>query len=241
MQKQKLKNKENYKLVVFTRKLYKLDLKKELAVLFVLWGLSIGGRIALQNIPSVEPIVALSSLVGFIFGPFKGFIFGASSFYTSNFFVWGGQGIWSLFQSLGAGFAGLIGGLIGKIKKRRRFTFLLSSFLSSVLYEIIVTIPVGFIFSKSILFYMLTSIPFSVVHILSTLGFSFVLFEFREKIDKKRWLVYGKEIFGFRVNLDNSSEYNNGLEHTIDKVFYIRKTENSNDDRFWIVEKGKGD
>ncbi len=232
----KIKEKQNlnYRLILLEK--LKLSFKRELLLLLAFSLASIVGRIILQNVPSVEPIIAFSSFVGFFFGPLKGLFVGSSSFYISNFFVWGGQGIWSLFQSIGAGTARLIGGLLGKFSKNR-YNFILSSILGCIFYEIIVTIPMGVLSPLNLLFYILTSIPFSLVHIISTIGFSIILYEFR-KIEKWRWLSFEKTILGVGYsNIDNFNNSRGISQPKWRKVFIIRKTKNKNRSGFWIVER----
>lgn len=210
----------------------------------LLASVGIVGRIALQTIPSVEPLTPLTLLIGFLLGPIAGFFSGIYGFFVSNFFVIGWQGPWTIFQCVGAGFAGLIGGFFGKINKNSRNLFLLSTLLGIISYEIIVTLG-GWTLTLGLLpitFYFLTSLPFSIVHIVSSMGFSLTFFEFKDQIKN---LIGGriidKEIFGFRIS-------NSGGSKSSDKpipYLYIRKIfgsdKSKHDDKFWFVQKKQND
>ncbi|MFH1294629.1 MAG: hypothetical protein ABIH90_01655, partial [Candidatus Aenigmatarchaeota archaeon] len=71
--------------------------------LAALTSLGVMGRVALQWIPSVEPIVPLAIVVSFFLGYKYGVSSGMGAFYASNFLVWGGQGPWTIFQVVGTG------------------------------------------------------------------------------------------------------------------------------------------
>ncbi|MCX6709808.1 MAG: hypothetical protein NTV63_02520, partial [Candidatus Woesearchaeota archaeon] len=95
-----------------------------------------GLRATMQFLPSVEPLTFFAMLSGFLFGKKKGFIAGASSLYLSNFLVFGGQGPWTLFQALGFGIAGFLGGFLkgnpGRIGKAALFAkVIFISFIST--------------------------------------------------------------------------------------------------------------
>ena len=178
--KQKLKQKSEQKSLLLSVQTTKYSLKRKLLTLSVLTSLGILGRAAFQFIPSVEPLTPLVILTGFLLGPISGFISGVSGFYLSNFLVWGFQGPWTILQCLGAGLAGFIGGFIGKFGKKSRWKLLLSTFLGIIVYEIVITISMGLIFSLPLLvFYIITSIPFSLIHLTSSLGFSLSFYEFK--------------------------------------------------------------
>ena len=97
--------------------------------------------------------------------------------------MWGGQGPWTLFQSLGAGVAGVIAGAFGKLL-RNKVALLVSAFIGLLMYEIIVTIPMGLMFSPLLSIYILTSLPFSAIHIISGIGFVATFAELKDKIKR---------------------------------------------------------
>ena len=209
-----------------------------------LTSLGILGRATLQLIPSVEPLTSMVVLVGLFFGPIAGFISGASGFYASNFLVWGGQGPWTIFQSLGAGAAGFIGGIFGLLGKSR-WQVLLATLIGVTLYELIVTIGMGALVSFSLaytMFYLVTSLPFSLVHIGSSIGFSLAFYEFKGQIKKlKGGKLLEQEILGLRsINSDSSKSSNRFVP-----FFYAKRTIGKDSDKsnskFWFIKRKQND
>ena len=236
--KQKLKSRQEQGTLVLTLEKVKYSLKRKLLLVTLLTTLGVAGRVALQFIPSVEPLTPMSIFLGFLFGPIYGFISGVSGFYASNYLVWGGQGPWTLFQCLGAGLAGFIGGIFGKIGKKSRIKFLISTFIGITIYEIIVTVFMGAMFLfPMILIYILTSIPFAIVHLASSLGFSLSFYELQENIGKLRGGWVEKKILGFRIADNNLSESG----HTLIPLFFRRETRRKDKGRdkyrFWHIRK----
>jgi len=236
--KQKLKSRQEQGTLVLTLEKVKYSLKRKLLLATLLTTLGVAGRVALQFIPSVEPLTPMSIFLGFLFGPIYGFISGVSGFYASNYLVWGGQGPWTLFQCLGAGLAGFIGGIFGKIGKKSRIKLLISTFIGITIYEIIVTVSMGAMFLfPIILIYILTSIPFALVHLVSSLGFSLSFYELKENIGKLRGGWVEKKILGFRIADSGFSESG----HTLIPLFFRRETRREdkgrNKNRFWHIRK----
>ncbi len=144
---------------------------KSFAIFMGLLAAAVGGRVALQMVPSVEPIIPLAILAGLLFGMREGAMLGGSAYIISNFMVWGLQGPWTIFQALGGAAAGIIGGIFGKIKKPKTRDLVLLSIAGTVLYEVVVNIG-GFFTGLGLLgiglfalpLYMLASLPFSALH-----------------------------------------------------------------------------
>lgn len=149
--------------------------------LITLTSLGIIGRVALQWLPSVEPIVAISIGTSFFLGYRYGLPSGMSAFYLSNFLVWGGQGPWTIFQVIGTGAASLTGYLFGRASKSK-YSLLFATVLGTLAYELIVDMSfMTFgILSPVILF--LVPLPFTITHIISSTGFSMVIYGFKDKI-----------------------------------------------------------
>ncbi len=237
---QELKQKSQQGTLLLSAQRTKYSLKRKLLLMSALTTLGIFGRAAFQFIPSVEPLTPLTILTGFLLGPISGFISGVTGFYLSNFLVWGFQGPWTIFQCLGAGLAGFIGGLIGKLGKKSRTKFLISTFIGIIVYEIIVTVSMGMMFSLPfLLFYIITSIPFSLIHLSSSLGFSLSFYEFKEQIKKLRGGWIEKEILGFRTADSDTGKPGNKL---VPYLYFRKTTRNDKDrskDRFWYFRKDK--
>lgn len=221
-----------------------------------LTSLGVLGRVATQFIPDIEPLTPLAVSIGFFFGPVAGFASGVSGFYFSNFLVWGGQGPWTIFQAIGAGTAGLVGGVFGFGNKSRK-KILIASVIGVTLFELIVTIGMGaanslavgigtgFAFTaivSYIIFYLITSLPFSFVHVASSVGWSTFFYEWKEQIKKlKGGNVIEQEVLGLRSR-DGSS---GGSGNALVPFFYSRTTigddKSQHDDRFWHIERKLND
>ncbi|HLD58350.1 MAG TPA: ECF transporter S component [archaeon] len=165
---------------------------KSLAIFLGLFSLAVGGRVALQNVPSVEPIIPIAILAGLFFGMREGFALGGSAYIVSNFFVWGLQGPWTIFQAIGAAVPGIFGGAFGKIKNPKARDFVLLSIAGTVFFEITMNVSgaamgIGLLGGFSLFtlpVYFITSAPFSIVHIISNIGFAGALsplLKFRRK------------------------------------------------------------
>jgi hypothetical protein len=120
----------------------------------------------------------------------------------------------------------------------------LSTLLGIISYEIIVTLG-GWTLTLGLVpitFYFLTSLPFSIVHIVSSIGFSLAFFEFKNQIKNlKGGKIVDKEIFGFRIS--NSSDSKSGNKPIpylhARKIFGHDKSKY--DDRFWFIRKKQND
>ncbi|MBU1120977.1 MAG: hypothetical protein ABIE23_00750 [archaeon] len=165
---------------------------RSLAIFLGLLGLAVGGRVAMQWIPSVEPIIPIAIMAGVIFGVKEGFTLGGSAFIISNFFIWGMQGPWTIFQALGAAIAGGIGGVYGKMRKIGWKEFVVLGIIGTAIYEIIINISgglmgIGLFFGLfSLPLYFAASIPFIVTHIVSNIGFSFGLSPLLKKLRRDK-------------------------------------------------------
>lgn len=240
----KTKQDMKQKLILLSRQKLQYSLLRLCLLATLLTSVGILGRIAFQTIPSVEPLTPLSILIGFLLGPIAGFFSGVYGFFITNFFVIGWQGPWTIFQCIGAGLAGIIGGFFGKISKNSRNLFLLSTLLGIIFYEIIVTLG-GWTLTLGLVpitFYFLTSLPFSIVHIVSSMGFSLTFFEFKHQIKN---LIGGKiidkEIFGFRVSSSGDSKPSN---KPIPYLYFrkiFRSDKGKPDDKFWFIRKKQND
>jgi energy-coupling factor transport system substrate-specific component len=153
---------------------------KSLTIFLGLLGAAVAGRVAFQWVPSVEPIIPFAVLAGLLFGMKEGFTLGGSAYVISNFFVWGLQGPWTVFQAIGAAGAGLLGGFFGKIKKPTTKDIVVLSVIGTVFFEIVMNVSgpimgiglLGALGLFSIPLYFLTSLPFSLTHIVSNIFFA---------------------------------------------------------------------
>lgn len=162
--------------------LKKFSLRNEFrdgAILFALISAGVLGRIALQYVPSVEPIIPLAIIAGLLLGVKEGAIAGSTAYIISNFFVWGLHGPWTIFQALGAAVPGAFGGIFKHFKKASSRDLIILSVLGTVFYEIVMNISgmfmgIGFLGPSlfAIPLYFAASLPFSLVHIGSNAVFA---------------------------------------------------------------------
>ena len=166
---------------------------KDLAIFMALITAAVSGRVALQQIPSVEPIIPFAILAGLLFGIKEGAVAGSASYIISNFFVWGLQGPWTIFMALGGGLAGMLGGVAGRYVKPSVKVLVGVTLIGTILYEVLMNISgsllgIGLIGGlMGIPLYFLTSAPFTLTHIITNLGFAAVmkpLLKLRRKPDE---------------------------------------------------------
>ena len=137
-------------------------------------------RVPMQIIPNAEPLTFFALLSGWLFGWKKGILAGASSLYLSNFFVFGGQGPWTVFQIIGYGLVGFMGSLLRK--KATMFEVLVLTFIATLSLQLIFnlgwSIFIGFNFFAA----MLTGLIFTAIHIISNLIFATLLPKARKMV-----------------------------------------------------------
>jgi prenyltransferase/squalene oxidase-like repeat protein len=75
------------------------------------------GRIAFAALPNVKPTTDIVLVSGYVLGGAPGFVVGAVSALTSNFFF--GQGPWTPWQMLGWGMTGTAGAALARLSGRR--------------------------------------------------------------------------------------------------------------------------
>jgi hypothetical protein len=168
-------------LTIILQKLRQKNLLSVALKLSLLTGIGVFGRFAFQWLPSVEPIVPLAIAMGFFLGYKYALPSGMGAFYLSNFFVWGWQGPWTIFQVAGTGLAALTGSVFGRVSKSK-YSFFTSVIIGTVLYEIMVDLTwlwMAGIFSFELMF--LAALPFSLIHMGSSFGFSLVIYGFKDK------------------------------------------------------------
>jgi len=100
----------------FSAEMPRLHASKEVAFLSMMIAPGSAGRILFAPLPNVSPVDWLTLCTGIIFGSTVGFATGASIMLLSNF--WLGQGPWTIYQMVGVGSLGVLGGLLGRRRKR---------------------------------------------------------------------------------------------------------------------------
>ncbi len=149
----------------------------------LIWGLltvtlaaaATAGRILLAAVPDVKPVSAVVILCGACLGRRPGFLCGALAALASNLFF--GQGMWTPWQMYAWGLMGYVAGaLADRGLLARRGALCAYGFLSCMAYGAVLDAytAVGFVrplTAASLLGCWAASIPFDVVHGLSTVAF----------------------------------------------------------------------
>ena len=162
---------------------------KELVVVAVLTALVVVSRVAFFMLPEVKPMLAIITIVGACLGAETGFMVGSLSAFVSNFFF--GQGPWTPWQMFAMGIIGFFAGIVfKKIKKTKKNLCIFGGITTFIIYGGIVNLSSVAIFSgainiNSIVAIYLTSLPFDIIHMLSTIVFLYLLSgELIEKIER---------------------------------------------------------
>ncbi len=184
---QKLKPAERIALYALQKQLHILKLKEYLVIITFIIG-SAFLRSLMQIIPSAEPITFFAILSGWLFGKKKGFITGALAAYLSNFFMFGGQGPWTIFQAISWGFAGFLGGFIKHIIKEKDiqgnywlywlksiFPVIFIVVFSTGVFEVIMNISWALLMPFGVFALFLSGFPFLLIHLFSNIIFAMFL------------------------------------------------------------------
>ncbi len=167
-------NRQNQKLgqLIIQKQIQNFNLKEALVIssVIIISGIT---RVLMQGLPSVEPIIFFAILAGWLFGSKKGFFVGATALWVSNFFVLGGQGPWTIFQAVGFGIAGYLGGLMRK--KAKLPEAVLTMILATLIYEIIVNAGTLIFLPTGIFNVFILGLPFLIIHLVSNIVFSLAL------------------------------------------------------------------
>ncbi len=180
---------------LLNQKLYLHSLQRHLSlikfeeIMLVITFITAGvlGRVLLQGLPSIEPITFFAILAGSLLGWKKGAVTGATSWYLSNFFVFGGQGPWTIVHVANGAIAGFLGGMFLQNLEPKPIHYLkiiIVMTITTVIFEITINLMSGLLF-YGILVSFITAIPFTITHIVSNIAFSFLVPKTRKEIYEK--------------------------------------------------------
>lgn len=184
-EKEKQGNKEDVKQRVALHALQKQAQLLNLREAVILASFILGAgllRVPMQAIPSAEPITFFAILAGWLFGKKKGFLVGVGALVASNFFVFGGHGPWTLFQALGFGIAGYLGGFLGE--KSGYLKTIVIMIIATLAFEVVLNFSSLLIFPFGLVIF-LTAIPFIIIHLISNTAFAFALPRVKRFIHEK--------------------------------------------------------
>lgn len=189
LEKAGLKSEQKMALHALQKQKQILELKEWL---FIMGFIGIGSllRVPMQAFPNVEPLTFFALLTGWLFGWKKGAMAGASSLYISNFLVFGGQGPWAIFQVIGYGLVGFLGGFLRK--KSTLLEVLLITLIATITLQLIFNLGWSIIIGFNFLAAMVTGFIFTITHVVSNLVFATLLPKVRKivyesgKFDEKQ-------------------------------------------------------
>lgn len=154
---------------------------KEIALIASLSSFAAVTRVPFASIPNVQPTTFLVALSGLVFGPYEGFLVGASSAFISNIFL--GQGPWTPWQMFAWGIVGAISGIISiRGFKPKVEIFAVICFFYGFLFDWIMNLwhVIGFIRpinAKTIFVAYLTGLTMDVMHAVGNFVFAMVFYE----------------------------------------------------------------
>ncbi len=173
---------------------------KEIGIIATLSSLAAVARVPFTALPNVQPTTFLVALSGYVFGPYEGFLVGATTAFISNIFL--GQGPWTPWQMLAWALIGSFSGLLGLIKTRKGRTispeaFAILCFFYGFIFDWIMNLwhILGFIrplTMKAILAAYATGLTLDIMHATGNFIFAIILFEQLHKVldrFKKRLLI----------------------------------------------------
>lgn len=178
---------------------------KEIGIIATLSSLAAVARVPFAPIPNVQPTTFLVALSGYVFGPYQGFLVGATTAFISNIFL--GQGPWTPWQMLGWALIGAFSGLLGLIKDKKgrpmsSEAFAILCFIYGFIFDWIMNLwhVVGFIRPlsfKAILAAYATGLTLDIMHAAGNFIFTIILFDQLYKVlarfKKRLMITYIKE------------------------------------------------
>lgn len=148
---------------------------RELLLVSIMCALAISSRVLFAFAPAFKPITAIVILTGMAFGSEAGFMCGAMSALVSNVFF--GQGPWTPFQMLSWGMIGFLAGILNKHNHLEHAVPLyifggISGVLYSLLMDVWSVLSIdGYFHLERYLAFIMTSLPFMVIYIVSNIIF----------------------------------------------------------------------
>lgn len=157
---------------------------KEIAIIATLSAFAGAARVPFAAIPNVQPTTFIVALSGYVFGPYEGFIVGATTAFISNIFL--GQGPWTPWQMFAWGIVGTVSGFIGIVNEKRGKSisaegFAIICFIYGFVFDWIMNLwhVLGFIKPltyKSVLAAYITGLTFDIMHAAGNFLFAILLF-----------------------------------------------------------------
>lgn len=147
---------------------------KDIAVLAVLCATAVAGRELFFMFPQFKPVAAVVIISGTALGAQAGFLTGAMSMLVSNMLF--GQGSWTPWQMVAMGLLGFFAGILFSKKRSTLALCVYSFFAVTFIYGGIMNLSSALTYTASdnlpqIAAYMLSGLPFDLIHAVSTVVF----------------------------------------------------------------------
>ena len=153
---------------------------KWLALTSILGSLSAMLRIPFAVLPSVQPCTFIVICAGYALGPAAGFLTGTITAIVSNLFL--GHGLWTIYQILGWGLAGVVASILKKFNlnaNRLRLTLTVFGFVWGYVFGVITNLSFWIYFYEpsltSFIAVQIASFWFDTVHALNNAVFLAIL------------------------------------------------------------------
>lgn len=145
----------------------------KLTLIAMLTSLAVAGRMALANLPNIQPVTAIIIIAGFWLGPSAGILIALLTTIVSNMLL--GMGFWTIWQIVAWSLIGIIAGIIGKYwSKLPAWGLSIYGFISGLLYGVILSLTMRAA-GQPFWAYYLAGLPMDINHAISNTVFILVL------------------------------------------------------------------
>lgn len=145
----------------------------KLTLIAMLTSLAVAGRMALVNLPNIQPVTAIIIIAGFWLGPSAGILIALLTTFVSNMFL--GMGFWTIWQIVAWSLIGIIAGVIGKYwSNLPAWGLSIYGFISGIFYGVILSLTMRAV-GQPFWAYYLAGLPMDINHAISNTAFILVL------------------------------------------------------------------
>jgi energy-coupling factor transport system substrate-specific component len=145
----------------------------KLTLIAMLASIAVAGRMALANIPNVQPVTAIIIIAGFWLGPAAGIMIALLTTIVSNMVL--GMGFWTIWQIVAWALIGISAGMLGKYWGRLPVWGLsIFGFFSGLFYGVVLSLTMRAA-GQPFWAYYLSGLPMDINHAISNTAFIFIL------------------------------------------------------------------
>jgi energy-coupling factor transport system substrate-specific component len=145
----------------------------KLTLIAMLASLAVAGRLALANLPNIQPVTAIIIIAGFWLGPSAGILIALLTTFVSNMLL--GMGFWTIWQIVAWSLIGIMAGVIGKYwSKLPAWGLSIYGFISGLFYGVILSLTMRAA-GQPFWAYYLAGLPMDINHAISNTVFILIL------------------------------------------------------------------